>query len=502
MADQLLEVTDVPLLVSEILVGEGMADHNVSSDPENAVRHLFKRRRLNGKQPVPGSLLDSPPEEPATWKDVFQMVNADVPPKGRVYYDEGSEVIGKIQALVPQFLVGHVVFCRGTVRVQGARDKGDLDRIPLMKTIVVRRDTGEIAEDGPVEQWTKIPKYHRGRKGIPARFSVTVHGAPREVERVARVPEVASGSNPLAVLDPESRPMPREQNVSQPEPAVASSLAPAAISDEPFQMEEAEPRDVPKGLEIGFPPKSIPRHGPGYFALNAEERRELARLHNNLGHPEATLFAKFLSERKAEPKFVRAAGDYSCSACLEAVPKPKNARPSAIHMDGDFGDVLGLDIAYWKNGRGQTFMFTHVICESTLFHMAVGAGRSPEEQFSALSDRWFSFAGVPQVIYVDPAGEYTCEFWRTQLQKENIKSKVSAAESHWQLGRVESHGRILKDMLSRMDAEQEIGDEQEFRLSLRQAVWAKNSLSRVKGYTPEQAVFGKMSRLPGSIIDL
>ena len=153
-----------------------MADHNASSDPESAVRHLFKRRRLNGKQPVLGSLLDGPPEEPATWKDVFQMVNADVPPKGRVYYDEGSEVIGKIQALVPQFLVRRAVFCRGTVRVQGARDKGDLDRIPLRKTMVVRRDTGEIVEDGPVEQWTKIPKYHRGRKGIPARFSVTVYG--------------------------------------------------------------------------------------------------------------------------------------------------------------------------------------------------------------------------------------------------------------------------------------------------------------------------------------
>ena len=50
-----------------------------------------------------------------------------------------------------------------------------------------------------------------------------------------------------------------------------------------------------------------------------------------------------------------------------------------------------------------------------------------------------------------------------------------------------------------MDSEQAIGDEQEFWLSLRQAIWAKNSLSRVKGYTPEQAVFGKMSRLPGSI---
>ena len=131
--------------------------------------------------------------------------------------------------------------------------------------------------------------------------------------------------------------------------------------------------------------------------------------------------------------------------------------------------------------------------------MAVRAGRSPEEQFAVLSDRWFSFAGVPQTIYVDPAGEYTSEFWRAQLQKENIKAKVSAAESHWQLGRDEAHGRIIKDMLTRMDSEQAIGDEQEFQLSLRQAIWAKNSLSRVKGYTWEQAVFGKMSKLSGSI---
>ena len=261
-----------------------------------------------------------------------------------------------------------------------------------------------------------------------------------------------------------------------------------------------EPTDVPKGLEIGFPPRSIPRRGPGYLALSTEERRELVRLRNNLVHPEASLFAEFRIERKAEPKLVRAAGDYSCSACLETIPKPKNARPSAIHDGGDFGDVLGLDVAYWKNKQGKTFMFTHVICESTLFHMAVGAGRSPEEQFAALSDRWFSFAGVLQMIYVDPAGEYTSEFWKVQLQRENIKSKVSAAESHWQLGRVEAHGKIIKDIiLSRLDSEQDIGNEQEFRLSLRQAIWAKNSLSRVKGDTPEQAVSCKMSRLPGSI---
>ena len=213
------------------------------------------------------------------------------------------------------------------------------------------------------------------------------------------------------------------------------------------------PRDVPNGLEIGYPPKAIPRHGPGYLALGAEDRREIVRLHNNLGHPEANLFVKFLTERKSEPKFIRAAGDFSCSACLESVPKPKTARPSTIHVDGDFGDTLGMDVAYWKNSKGRMFMFTHVICEHTLFHMAAAVGRTPEEQFEALADRWFSFAGTPQLIYVDPAGEYTSEYWKTQLQKENIRAKVSAGEAHWQLGRVESHGKIIKEMLSKMDSE-------------------------------------------------
>ena len=55
-------------------------------------------------------------------------------------------------------------------------------------------------------------------------------------------------------------------------------------------------------------------------------------------------------------------------------------------------------------------------------------------------------------------------------------------------------------MLSKMDSESSIDDDQEFRLCLRQALWAKNSLSRVRGYTPEQSVFGKMSRLPASIV--
>ena len=64
-----------------------------------------------------------------------------------------------------------------------------------------------------------------------------------------------------------------------------------------------------------------------------------------------------------------------------------------------------------------------------------------------------------------------------------ITLKVSARESHWQLGRVESHGAIIKGMLSRMDLENPILDEEAFRKALIQACHAKNSL------TPEVRVF-------------
>ena len=55
-------------------------------------------------------------------------------------------------------------------------------------------------------------------------------------------------------------------------------------------------------------------------------------------------------------------------------------------------------------------------------------------------------------------------------------------------------------MLTRMDKQEPMLTESAFRLCLRQAVLAKNSLSRVQGFIPEQAVFGKMSRIPASIV--
>ena len=244
----------------------------------------------------------------------------------------------------------------------------------------------------------------------------------------------------------------------------------------------------------------IPRHGPAYLSLSEAEKREIGRLHQNLGHPDAAVMAKFLEERKADPKIVQGAKDYACSVCLETVSGPKPARPAAIHQDGDFGDVIGMDVAYWTGNNGQKYMFTHILDEATLFHQATATGRTVEDQYEALIDGWMKWAGPSQYLYLDPAGEYVGDAWREKIQRDGICVRVSASESHWQIGRTEAHGKILKSMITRMNAEQPINNEAEFRQCFRAAVQAKNSLSRVRGYTPEQAVFGKSSRLPASLI--
>ena len=76
---------------------------------------------------------------------------------------------------------------------------------------------------------------------------------------------------------------------------------------------------------------------------------------------------------------------------------------------------------------------------------------------------------------------------------------MTAGSAHWQLGRVEIHGSIIKQMLDKMDAERPIRTPGKFEASLTQAFNAKNSLSRIKGYSPEQAVLGIARRLPGSL---
>ena len=67
-------------------------------------------------------------------------------------------------------------------------------------------------------------------------------------------------------------------------------------------------------------------------------------------------------------------------------------------------------------------------------------------------------------------------------------------------GRKERHGKFLQDMISRIDHDHPINTYDDLQVALSQSTHAKNALSIKHGYAPEVIVFGKHSRLPGSIL--
>ena len=63
----------------------------------------------------------------------------------------------------------------------------------------------------------------------------------------------------------------------------------------------------PEGMEMGYPPKRIPKHGPGYLGLGKVDRDWVRSVHHKMGHPDPQKLARFLQSTHARPAIVAGA---------------------------------------------------------------------------------------------------------------------------------------------------------------------------------------------------
>ncbi|CAE7260810.1 GIP, partial [Symbiodinium necroappetens] len=274
----------------------------------------------------------------------------------------------------------------------------------------------------------------------------------------------------------------------------------------PAAAERASPPDdVPGGsgesqpsrpdLE-GWAPPPTPIHGPAFRNLDKAAKSQLVRIHNNLGHPSPETPAKHLKAAGEDPVLVQAALDYQCDACLEST-EPRHQRPSKLPEVLEFNDLLGVDGFFFKGRSGYRSYVLHALDEASCFHLGRRAlSRGTKHATTTLAELWFSWAGNPRKVYLDPAGEFRSEEILDHFQSLNIRTFVTAAA--WQRGRLERHGDIVKDMLTRLDTQSPLVNDELFDQALLQAFQAKNALVRHRGYAPEQIVLGKSLRVPGS----
>ena len=90
------------------------------------------------------------------------------------------------------------------------------------------------------------------------------------------------------------------------------------------------------------------QHGPKFLQLNAEQRQQLVRMHNNLGHPDATVVGNVLKDQQWPPEAVEGIKDMHCSSCYER-QRPRLARPSHLSEPRHFNDLIAMDAVKWTN---------------------------------------------------------------------------------------------------------------------------------------------------------
>ena len=488
---------EIPLELAELCI-----EPSVSQEQVILAGELKARRCDNHRKPLLGSEAsrEIPRKKPRkeVLAGVFVRVEKRAPRVGTVVVGRGEQLFEDAKMLCSTFQVVGVELCRGTDRFRLPQGKYSESEVPLRQTFILHRHTGEVEQMGNPEEWLKLPRTRRTAKSGPAKLCLTVFGKPFET---SSVPPSMSGHKVDLMSTNRGN-----DNV----PATLKREYEEQTESDPKRHRPLEPAEPPKeskgneagdlGYEQGFPPKGIAMHGPKFLELSKEEQEWIQRVHHRMGHPDPNRFARFLKDTHADPHIVAGALEFQCDACSETQQGYRLARPSAIHANLGFNEVVGLDKASWTNSNGVVFSFFHVLDEGTLFHLGRMCGDDADAQIRCFDELWLSWAGPPKRIYLDPAAEYVGGRWLEKMQSEDIELKMTATDSHWQLGRVESHGHVIKRMLDRMNAESPILDAESFARALRQTFTAKNTMSRVNGYTPEQAVLGIARRLPASIV--
>jgi hypothetical protein len=464
--------------------------------PLDSQAESTKRRRLDGKQSARVDL--------EICQSLFQDLQSILPRVGRREIQE-TEVLQKLQQIFPDKRVVTAVACRGTDRTMGPPEHLQGESAPFRRTIMILRPSGTIQYEKEWEKWDQLSHRQLIRPAHACRINCTVFAqdnpevtripnpiSPQETPSDESVsephdPEQSSGSDQNAAPLDETSPLPAPTDDS-------ASSAPAQRGSETCPNATTNPMSD-QVLEISRKDQTSE-----FQALPKWEQSQLLLMHRNLGHPSNERFAKALQANGQRPEMVRAAAELKCSVCA-ANAAPKHQRPSRLKELLDFNYRIYLDGIKWTSRTGESFQFYHIVDAGTHFHVAfIAPAHTSKDVISLIHQHWINWAGSPQELKVDSGTELNSEEFAQFAQRMSIKCMTTCPEAHWQNGTIERHGSFLQHMLSKIDLEMPIKNYRDLQVALNQCTQAKNSMVVHRGYSPEIMVFGKQSRLPGSVL--
>eukprot|EP00434_Breviolum_minutum_P038103 symbB.v1.2.033789.t1/scaffold4247.1/size72962/1 len=225
-------------------------------------------------------------------------------------------------------------------------------------------------------------------------------------------------------------------------------------------------------------------------------RQVVSQLHVTLGHPSEERLVRMLMVNGGSEELCKAAKGLKCQVC-EAVRPPHVEPKVSGRRVTRFNDKLVGDSFFIWDAKGIRFSVTHFID----YHVGLlNKNPNAEDTRELLQNRWCAIFGPPDLLQTDGGKEFA-EGVVQLTRVMDFKHDVVPPGAKWRQGQVERHGGILKLMMMRViDAEQAEGI-QPMRLVTTACISAKNRMVNKLGLSPLQAVTGRNTSIPTSLVE-
>jgi hypothetical protein len=273
------------------------------------------------------------------------------------------------------------------------------------------------------------------------------------------------------------------------------SEAPAAGS------EPLHPDGSQEGTAVHLAGDGIVFEVPPGHKLDGVVKGLIKKIHCNLGHPSKDDLKRFLKRGGSSPEVLQAVDWVKCTACAK-LSKPRLHRNTRMPPhELQFNDQIYLDCFHVKDFKNEGHWFLSILDRATMYHQVTYLKRHTPESFRhGLFEFWVRWAGTPEEVTVDLETGFVSKEFVQALGEAGIQLAPIAGQAHWQNGKIERHGAILKEMMKKTIQQTEASGEEELTWLGIEITGAKNSLIREHGFSPSQLLFGREPRYYGEIV--
>ena len=223
--------------------------------------------------------------------------------------------------------------------------------------------------------------------------------------------------------------------------------------------------------------------------------KKIIKLHKQFAHPSSDRLKHLIHDSGVSNSDIDGIVDQvsaDCDVC-KRYRKPPPRPVVSFPLANEFNQVVAMDIKFIGG-----IPVLHMIDHATRYSMACRVkNKKPETIVDSVLNHWIRIFGSPQYFLTDNGGEFVNSILLELCEKFNIELKTTAAESAWSNGLCERHNAVIGDNVAKVMADCKCTIE----VAIAWAICAKNCLSSVYGFSPNQLVFGRNCNLPSVSTD-